>query len=177
MPLTPLEYERYCLSQMRIEGWSGRPTPATGDQGADVICDFGDIRAVIQCKLYDQPVGNAAVQEVISARIFYEANIAAVVTNASFTKSAVQLAEKARVALLHDSQLRDWARKNKSKNTADHSQVASIQEIITALNLHGFRVRKTGNSAFAVSTPNGPRYVNGEGALLALASRLLEIAP
>jgi hypothetical protein len=162
---------------MRLEGWSGKPTPATSDQGADVICDYGDVRAVIQCKLYDQPVGNAAVQEVISARIFYEANVAAVVTNASFTKSAIQLAEKARVALLHDTQLRDWARKNKSESTADHSQVASIQEIIDALNVHGFRVRKTGNRAFSVSTPNGPRYVNGEGALLALATQLLEISP
>ncbi len=175
MSLSPLEYEQYCLSQMRLEGWSGKPTPVTSDQGADVICEYGDIRAVIQCKLYNQPVGNTAVQEVISARIFYEANVAAVVTNASFTRSAIQLAEKAMVSLLHDTQLRVWAKKNKSKNTADHSQVASLNEITNALNLHGYRVKKKGRGAFTVSTPNGPIYVNGESALMALATRLLNI--
>lgn len=175
MSLSPLEYEQYCLSQMRLEGWSGQPTTVTSDQGADVVCDYGDIRAVIQCKLYGQPVGNAAVQEVIASRIFYDANIAAVVTNTSFTRSAIQLAEKAMVALLHDTQLRDWAKKNKSKNAADHSQLVSKKEIINALNLHGYRVTKTNSGGFAVSTPNGPRYANSDGALAAIASHLLKI--
>lgn len=177
MSLTPLEFEQLCLSQMRLEGWVGKSTPATSDQGADVICDHGAIRAVIQCKLYDRPVGNSAVQEAISARIFYEANIAAVVTNASFTKSAIQLAAKAKVSLLQQSQLRQWAKLNKSKSAVDHSQLATIREIIDALNLHGYSVRKTGNATFSVSTPNGLTYVNGEGALHGLATRLLRVEP
>lgn len=160
---------------MRLEGWLGKSTPVTSDQGADVICDFGDIRAVIQCKLYEQPVGNAAVQEVIAARIFYDANVAAVVTNATFTKSAMQLADKAMVALLHDSQLREWAKKNKSKSSVDHSQIATSKEIISALNLHGYIVTKTSRGGFAVSTPNGPKYANSEGALIAIATNLLKI--
>ena len=175
MSYSPLEYEQYCLSQMRLEGWRGESTPTTSDQGADVICDYGDIRAVIQCKLYGQPVGNKAVQEVIAARIYYEANVAAVVTNSSFTKSAMLLAEKSMVTLLHDTELRDWAKRNKPKSTADHSQVVSINEIINALNLHGYRVTKRSRGRFEVSTPNGKRYANGESALMALATHLLNI--
>lgn len=175
--LTPIEYEHFCRSQMHLEGWFARPTPATGDQGADVICEYGDFRAVIQCKLYSQPVGNAAVQEAISARIFYGADLAAVVTNAGFTKSATQLASKAKVALLNHVQLREWARKNRFSDTADYFQFASVQEIAEALNLRGFKVRKTGDRAFTVDTPDGARYVHGEGALTALATQLLGIVP
>jgi len=63
---------------------------------------------VVQCKLYNQPVGNKAVQEVTSAQAYYEAIGAVVITNNDYTKSARQLAESQNVWLLHDSQLAEW---------------------------------------------------------------------
>jgi len=76
-------------------------TPKTGDQGADIVIKYDEMTGVVQCKLYSQPVGNAAVQEVIAAREYYQAAIAIVVSNANYTASARQLAGIANVALLH----------------------------------------------------------------------------
>jgi restriction system protein len=50
-------------------------------------------------------VGNGAVQEVIAARQFYGAQLAAVVCKSNYTRSARQLAAAARVHLLHTDEL------------------------------------------------------------------------
>lgn len=90
--MDPVDYERYCAIQLRATGWNTRPTPATGDQGADIIAERADIVLVAQCKLYSSPIGNKAVQEVIAARTFYAASVAIVVSNAPYTPAARQLA-------------------------------------------------------------------------------------
>ena len=79
----------------------------TGDQGADLIADMGGCRVVIQCKFYSRPVGNKAVQEAHAAIGFHAGDCAAVVSNASFTRAAKQLADANGVLLLHHDQLAD----------------------------------------------------------------------
>ncbi len=103
--MSPLDYERYCASQLGDKGWQCNLTKGSGDQGADVVAKKGDHFLVIQCKKYSNPVGNGAVQEVISAKNFLHANSAAVVTNASFTRAAVELASATGVLLLHHTDL------------------------------------------------------------------------
>lgn len=104
----PYEYEHFIARKLSELGWDAYPTSGSGDQGADVVAEKLGVRFVIQCKLYSQPVGNKAVQEVSSARDFYDAAGAVVVTNNDYTKSARQLAESQTVWLLHDSQLEDF---------------------------------------------------------------------
>ena len=84
-------------------------TQACGDQGIDVIAQHGNVKAVFQCKKYSQPVGNAAVQEIIAGKAFEQAHVAAVVSNATFTPSATQLASTTGVFLLHISELPQFA--------------------------------------------------------------------
>jgi len=103
--MNPLDYERHCALQLEKAGWRTRLTPATGDQGADVVAHKDGKMLVLQCKLYGQPVGNDAVQQVHAARSFQSADIAAVVSNQPFTKSARQLANVNSVHLLHHEQL------------------------------------------------------------------------
>lgn len=103
--MSAVSYEAYCANELRQLGWDAQLTPATGDQGADIIAMRGGIRVVIQCKKYSSPVGNDAVQQVIAAMAFQDAKIAAVVSNAMFTPAARQLAKKANVLLLHHSEL------------------------------------------------------------------------
>jgi restriction endonuclease Mrr len=169
--LSPIEYEQYCLSIFRLEGWNAKTTPATGDQGADLLCESSGTRVVVQCKKYSQPVGNAAVQEVLAARVFYSAAFAVVVTNASFTKAAVALADKTLVQLLHDTQLREWAKKYRGGEVA---AISSTQEMMAALNLHGYRVKRAKSGVFSVNTDSGIRHITGEGAFLAYAEQLLK---
>jgi len=107
--MDPVDYEKYCALQLEKSGWKTRLTAVTGDQGADVIADRAGKVLVLQCKLYSSPIGNDAVQQVIAARQFQAANLAAVVSNQPFTRSAKQLADVSDVRLLHHEQLTSFA--------------------------------------------------------------------
>lgn len=103
--MDPIHYEAHCALLLQKAGWETRLTTATGDQGADVIAKRDGKVLVLQCKLYSSPVGNDAVQQVIGARGFQAADLAAVVSNQPFTRSAQQLAGVNHVHLLHHEQL------------------------------------------------------------------------
>lgn len=104
---TPTQFEFFCAELLKARGWTARLTAATGDQGIDIIANIGDSKAVFQCKKYSQPVGNAAVQEIIAGQRYEQADFAAVVTNSTYTPSARQLAKAKGVHLLHHTEL--WA--------------------------------------------------------------------
>jgi restriction system protein len=70
-----------------------------------VIAERNGKRGVFQCKLYQGSVGNSAVQQAFSAMAFYEANFAAVVSTARYTKGAQQAARATGVHLLHPDDL------------------------------------------------------------------------
>ena len=103
-------YETLCRNLLQAQGWRVDTTPVTGDQGADLIAEADGRRVVIQCKFYARPVGNKAVQEAHAALGFHAGDRAAVVSNATFTRSAHQLARANDVLLLHHDQLGDLAR-------------------------------------------------------------------
>jgi restriction system protein len=104
---SPTEFERHCADALETAGWTAQVTKATGDQGADVIAEKKGRRLVLQCKLYADPIGNKAVQEIFAAKAFYSADYAAVVTNSAFTTSARQLASTTGVLLLHHDELQN----------------------------------------------------------------------
>lgn len=118
--MQPRNYELYCANLLQQIGWDAQTTVISGDQGADVIATKNHIRLILQCKLYNKPVGNKAVQEISTAKIFYHADHAAVVSNADYTVSAKQLASSANIILLHHEKLQDYA-KNIEKKYLPHS--------------------------------------------------------
>ena len=106
--LSGVEFETWIVKILKENGFSNvSGTPATGDQGADVIAKKDGKKIIIQAKRYDQPVGNKAVQEVVGAIKFYGGNEGWVMTNASFTSSAKALANKCSVKLIDGHMLRD----------------------------------------------------------------------
>lgn len=89
------EFEMFIAQLYEDLGYKAKVTPGSGDQGADVIIiDGKGVKSAIQTKRYEGSVGNAAVQEVISGRIYYKCNKSLVITNSTFTKSAVNLAKQ-----------------------------------------------------------------------------------
>ena len=106
-------FEILCACILRDAGWSTSLTPASGDQGADILATRDSHRLAVQCKFYTGSVGNGAVQEVIAARLYYDCNAAAVVTNATFTKSAIALARSSSTTLVHFSELGSFAKSRK----------------------------------------------------------------
>ncbi len=103
--MTPTSFEHHCAEMLHRQGWRAHTTKRSGDQGIDVFAQKANVSVVIQCKFYNSAVGNRAVQEVFAARAHARAQIAAVVTNAKFTRSAVELAQSTGVLLLHMSDL------------------------------------------------------------------------
>ena len=102
---TGIDYELFCKRLLETAGWSVLTTPATGDQGADLIATKSNVRVIFQCKYYGQPVGNKAVQEAYAAKAHQKADFAIVVTNAKYTTSAEQLAQSSGVFLIHHKQI------------------------------------------------------------------------
>lgn len=103
-------YEALCHHRLEAAGWTVSTTPLTGDQGADLIADGYGQRVVLQCKFHARPIGNKAVQEAYTARNMHGADQAVVVSNNSFTRSAIQLARANDVLLLHHDQLAELAK-------------------------------------------------------------------
>lgn len=97
----PIDYEHFCAERLRALGWDARVTKAAGDQGADIVATKEGSVMVVQCKRYAKPVGNKAVQEIVGALKFYDAQHALVVATGGFTKSATALAAVNNVILSH----------------------------------------------------------------------------
>ena len=99
------DFERALKILYERMGYKVSLTPTTGDQGADLIVEKGESRGVIQAKYYSSPVGNSAVQEVVAAMPFYNAQKGLVITNSTFTSSARQLAKANGIQLIDGSGL------------------------------------------------------------------------
>jgi len=99
------DFEIFIEKEMKSRGWTVNRTPATGDQGIDLICSRKGVKIGLQCKCYCQAVGNKAVQEAIAGLKYYGLNRAAVISNAKFTEAAKRLSNVAGIILLHHSEL------------------------------------------------------------------------
>ena len=97
--LSGREFELYLEKVFKGLGWYAKVTPASGDQGADLILMKFGKRTAVQAKHYKKPVDNKAVQQVVAAKAYYDCTAAMVVTNNYFTESAKKLAAANKVDL------------------------------------------------------------------------------
>lgn len=107
IPADPTAFERWVADAFQSAGWEARTTAGGADQGIDVIAWTEDLSVGLQCKLYSRAVGNKAVQEALAGAAFHGLDVAAVVSNATFTQSARALAARSGVLLLHIGDLGD----------------------------------------------------------------------
>ncbi|MBI5421017.1 MAG: restriction endonuclease [Parcubacteria group bacterium] len=104
--LSGVEFEVWISKLLKENGFDDvRGTPATGDQGADLIAKKDGKIIIIQAKRYQGSVGNKAVQEVIGAVQFYRGDEGWVITNSTFTPSAKALAQRSDVKLIDGKML------------------------------------------------------------------------
>jgi ankyrin repeat protein len=93
-------FETKCQEILSEAGFAVTRTRQTGDQGADLIAKKSSLTYTVQCKAWTGAVGNSAVQEAISARSFYAADFAAVVSDGRFTAAARELAARSQIVLI-----------------------------------------------------------------------------
>lgn len=100
------EFEELLKYHFQEQGYKAQLTPKSHDYGADLILKNGyGETIVVQAKRYGSSVGIKAIQEVIGARSYYNAQRAIVFTNNYFSNSAEQLAETSGVELYDRSEL------------------------------------------------------------------------
>lgn len=102
-----VDYENYCYQKLLNAGFNVRKTNATGDQGVDLIVEENKKKCAIQCKYYNKPVGNKAVQEIIAGQSFYNCEFGIVCSNNTYTKSARQLASSQNIILASENDIVD----------------------------------------------------------------------
>lgn len=94
------DFEHFCADVLTKSGYQNvQVTRGSGDQGVDIIAERDGIKYAVQCKNYSQPVGNKAVQEIYAGMRFYHCHVGIVMTNNSFTLSAIELAKENGIVL------------------------------------------------------------------------------
>lgn len=126
-----IQFENYCADILkRIGYYDIHITKASGDFGIDVLATKEEITYAIQCKSYSNTVGNKAVQEACSGRIFYGYDIAVVLTNNYFTPQAIETANKTSVLLWDRDVLNDMIKKAYSqKDNYNNSEKNKEEQI------------------------------------------------
>ena len=104
------EFEEYVAKLYQRLGFETTVTRKSGDQGADIIAKRNGRKYIIQAKFYNSPVGNKAVQEVVAALAMYQADYGIVVTNSTYTQSAIELAKANDVELIDKKRIEEIKR-------------------------------------------------------------------
>ncbi|MGH0944694.1 restriction endonuclease [Bacillus mycoides] len=99
------QFEQYLNVIFQELGYESQVTKGSGDFGADLILKSNNETIIVQAKRHRNKVSLQAVQEVVAARGYYNANHAWVVTNNYFTESAQELANANDVLLLDRNRL------------------------------------------------------------------------
>lgn len=103
-------FEEYCAELLRRNGFvEVSVTSVSRDYGIDVLAEKDGVTYAIQCKCYEDKVGNHAVQEAFSGCAHYNRMVAVVMTNSEFTESAIETAETNRVLLWDGEALKKMA--------------------------------------------------------------------
>lgn len=99
------EFEQRLAALFEALGEVVHHTGRRGDFGADLVTERAGVRTVVQAKRYEGAVGIEAVQQVVGARRYYEAERARVVTNSVLTPAALALATVADVEVVERGDL------------------------------------------------------------------------
>ena len=89
-------------------GYSVETTPASGDQGVDLIVAKHGRRTAVQAKGYYNSVSNKAVQEAFAGMAHYHCHACAVATNSRFTPAAKDLAASTGCILIDEHNMFDF---------------------------------------------------------------------
>lgn len=110
------DFEEFLAVVFRNLGLQVETTPKSKDFGADLILtNKAGKRVAVQAKRYERTIGVDAVQQVIGAKGYYDAQDAWVITNQDFSAGAKDLAKSHNVRLYNREGLIEIVLKAKNK--------------------------------------------------------------
>lgn len=122
------EFERFLLVHFENLGYKGKLTPLTNDYGADLILSREEEKIVVQAKRWNQKVGIEAIQQVIGAIGYYNAQKGIVVTNSYFTPNAYKLAKVNNIELWDRNKLIEIMSHANGRDMANRSIIKANAE-------------------------------------------------
>lgn len=113
------QFEEYLKVLFKKLGYKSTVTKKSGDFGVDLLLRSEDRTIAVQAKRYGygNKVSLKAVQEIYAGGTYYLADERWVVTNAFFTKSALELAKACNVRLVNRHELQELILKLKPEKT------------------------------------------------------------
>lgn len=121
--MSGIEFEDYLFNLFKKMNYEVEKTPASNDYGADLLLLKDGIKTVVQAKRYNSSVGVSAIQEIIGAKGYYNADKCLVITSNYFTNNAINLANANEVELWN----RDYL-VNISLSSISNSNIQSFKE-------------------------------------------------
>ena len=103
--MTGFEFEEFIGYLFKKIGYEVIVTKKSNDQGIDIIVKDDFTKIGIQAKCYSGSVGNKAIQEAVAGKSYYKCDKVIVITNSSFTQSAIELAKCNNVGLISRKEL------------------------------------------------------------------------
>ena len=86
MSLSGVQFEQELGALFRQLDYRVEPTPASGDQGVDLILKKDGRTTIVQCKRYKSPVGPQVARELLGSMVAFRANDAILACTGGFTK-------------------------------------------------------------------------------------------
>ena len=96
---SPIEFEHVTAEVFRQLGYEARVTPASGDEGIDIILTKNGAKLGVQCKQYKKAVGPGAIREFAGSLASAGLPQGYFVTTSYFTEAAKRAAEKSKVKI------------------------------------------------------------------------------
>lgn len=103
--MTGLEFERYVAGLLKNSGYKQVKLTEEYDLGVDIVAEKNGVIWGIQVKRYSGLVGADAVRQVVTALPMYRCDKAMVITNSTFSRPAMALADANSCLLIDGNQL------------------------------------------------------------------------
>lgn len=94
------EFKRFCVKVLEKNDFSDIVVlPASDDKRVTIVAQKDEVKYALLCKYTAKPVDGEAVKAIESGRKFYHCHVGVVLTNASFSEEAKELAQEQNIIL------------------------------------------------------------------------------
>jgi restriction system protein len=162
------DFEKFLLAHFNNLGYKGTTTAKTGDFGADLVLNKENVRIVVQAKRWEKKVGVEAIQQIVAAIKYYNANMGIVITNSYFTKNAFELARANGIELWDRTKLQEVMNNSNGKELAnkvisktysllEHDSSQEAEKVQVCPNCQGKLVLRQGKNGSFYGCANYPK--------------------
>lgn len=172
------DFEHLCADALRANGYKQvQVTQASGDYGIDVLAQNNGVSYAIQCKRYNSPVGNHAVQEAYAGAAYYGSSVPVVLTNQDFTPAAREMAASLGVKLWGRSELDDLLRVYESTEQRRKRMILKVLKVVLKITLYAIGAAAVALVVVAAGIVVISAYAMVFAAILVLAPILVFFCP